>query len=281
MELVLALTSALSIGGVDFIGGLLTRRTGPAGILTVASAVDVVSLGLAWVTLGLQPSSADLAWGALAGVIGAVSFIGFLHALARGPMAIVSPVTAIAGVMTPFTAGLIAGERPTPLAWVGCIVGLAAIALTSRPREASDPAALVPPSRATLLLALASGAGFGGFVIILEQTSSAAGVSPIVVARLAGIVVLASVSLRLRQPVLAPRSLRWPALGMGALQALATAALILALHEGELTIVGVVSSLYPVSTVLLATIILGERLDRTHRLGVAAALVAVGLIAAG
>lgn len=279
VAVLLALLSAASIGGADFVGGRLAMRTWPVAVVTVAGTVDLVLLGIVSAIVGVDPSRSDIAWAAVGGVVGGVAFAVFLRAMAAGPMSVVSPVTALVGVATPFTAGLVLGERPSTLAWIGCVLGLLAVWLSSATRTA--PGAAAAPAPITLVLAAISGLGFGGFVIILEQTSEASGVFPVVVARAVGVVVLAGISLAARRPVLPEPGLRAQALLMGLLQAIATGALILALHEGELTLVGVVSSLYPVTTLLLARGLLGEHLDRLHQLGVAIALVAVVLIAAG
>lgn len=279
MAVLLALLSSIAIGGADFIGGRLSARTSATSVVTMVGSVDLVLFGIASLVTRPVASSSDLAWGALAGVLGALAFAAFLRALAEGPMSIVSPFTALIGVATPFTAGLIAGERPTTIAWIGCVIGVLAVGISAAKRSAPGAPAGAKP--ATLLLAAVSGFGFGGFVIALEQTSSASGVAPIVIVRAVGVALLAVISLLRRQPILPPRALQPAALGMGVLQTIATGALILALHAGALTIVGVVSSLYPVTTVLLATWILGEQLDRLHRIGVGLALVAVVAIAAG
>ena len=279
MAVLLALISSFAIGGADFIGGRLSARTSATAVVTLVGSVDLVLFAVASLVTRPDPSGSDLAWAALAGVLGALSFVAFLRALAKGPMSIVSPFTALVGVATPFVAGLLAGERPSGMAWIGCVLGVIAVGMSAAKRSAPGAPAGAEP--ATLLLAAASGLGFGGFVIALEQTSTASGVAPIVVVRLVGVALLAVISLTRRLPVLPPRPLRRTAIGMGVLQSVATGALILALHDGALTLVGVVSSLYPVTTVLLATWILGEQLDRLHRIGVALALIAVISIAAG
>jgi drug/metabolite transporter (DMT)-like permease len=279
MAILLALISAVAIGGADFVGGRLTAKTSPVSVVAVAGCVDMVLLGLmSWITAA-DPSAVDLVWASAAGVVGALAFVAFLTALAIGPMTIISPFTALLGVATPFTAGLLAGERPSALAWGGCVLGVIAVGFASAARSHEDAPA--PPRPSTLLLAGASGIGFGGFVILLEQTSQNSGVSPIVMARAVGVTLLFGIALMRKQPLLPAPGFRVKSLGMGILQSIATAALIEALHAGSLTLVGVVSSLYPVSTILLAWWLLDEHLDRIHTLGVALALAAVVLIAAG
>lgn len=275
----LALLSALAIGGADFVGGRLAARTSATAVVMVAGTVDLVLLGILAAATGADPSAADLRWGAIAGIVGALAFVIFLTAMARGPMSIVSPFTALFGVATPLTAGVLAGERPSLLAWIGCASGVAAVVLCSARR--GNVAAPTHAGLRTLVLAAVSGIGFGGFVILLEQTAPPSGVAPIVIARAVGCTLLLLLSLTRRQPVLPAVGARLGSLRMGLLQAIATGALISALHAGALTLVGVLSSLYPISTLLLARSLLGERLDRSHQIGVVLALCSVALIAAG
>lgn len=274
----LAVTSALAIGMADFIGGRAARTASPTGLVAMAQAIDLALLLVLTPLFGSDASGRDLWIGAAAGAAGSVAFAIFLAALARGPMSLVSPFTALIGVATPVLAGLWLGERPSTLLWIGVLLGMAAIGLTSTPPRKEGP----EPSKGrgkTLFLAALAGLGFAAFVIGLDQTSADAGLAPLVSARAAGLLALVPYMLVRREP--------WPsgdqrvaAVQIGLLETLAIAALITALHGGELVPVSVLSSLYPVVTVLLAVMLLQERLERIHRAGVALALVALVIIAA-
>lgn len=280
MALLLALVSSVAIGGADFLGGRAAARASAISVIALAQTVDLVLLGALAAVLSLDPTAADLWLGAGGGIIGALAFVVFLVALARGPMSLVSPFTALIGVATPFVGGLVRGERPSIVAWAGCLLGALAILITSRPpRSDQEPAR--EGRGLTLLLAGVSGLGFGSFVVVLDATSRDAGIAPLVSARIAGVSFLVLLALARRVPILPPRVVRNQTLLMGVLETISVGCLIEALHRGDLTLVGVISSLYPVTTVLLATMLLGERLERIHRIGVVLAMVAVGLIAAG
>lgn len=273
--IVFAAVSALTIGGADFLGGLLSRRASPVTITAAAQTTDLVLLAI-WVAItGPDPNSADLLLGASAGIIGSLAFAGFLDALASGPMSIVSPATAVVGAITPFVVGLLRGERPGVLGLAGCAVGLVAIVLAGAPTRTA-----VPLASRTLALVVASGIGFGAFVVLLDETSGASGLSPLLAARAAGVPALLALAWFRRDPLMPARGSRALAGGMGILEFVAVATLLVALRGGPLTVVTIVSSLYPISTIILARIVLGERLTRMRATGIAAALGAVILIAA-
>lgn len=274
---VLAVVSSIAIGAADFVGGRAAVRSPATGVVAVAQLVDLVLLsGLAAIG-GADPRSSDLLLGAVAGVAGSLAFAVFLMALARGPMSLVSPFTALIGVATPVIVGVALGERPSFVAWIGVVLGIAAIGLTSR----SPRSSVAQTARGTTLaMAGAAGVGFAAFVIALDATRSAAGLTPLISARVAGVPVLVALVIARKQAWPSGGVLR-AALGVGVLETIAVATLIAALHAGSLVSVSVLSSLYPVATVLLAVTLLHERLDRVHRAGVALAIVALGLIAAG
>ena len=279
MAILLAGISALLYGGADFYGGLATRRS-PVSAVMVCS--QLVGLGLALaavVVLGSAPPRfADLAWGAVAGVCGAAGLAALYTALATTVVAVASPVAAVVGAVIPVAIGVVAGERPGALAWVGIAAALPAVALLSAGPRSGAGAALV---RRAALLGAGAGLGFGLFFVAIARTAPDSGLWPLVGAR------VSTISLVALAAAFRGRSLR-PSAGSlgtvvvtGALDMGANIAFLLASRSGLLSITAAVAALYPGPTVLLAWIVLSERLTPFRVAGLVLALVGVALISAG
>jgi drug/metabolite transporter (DMT)-like permease len=275
---VLALLSAACYGAADFLGGLAARGAATVAVVLVTQASGLLVLALLLPVLpDVAPAPRDLWLGAVAGVTGSIGVALLYRALAIGTMAIVAPTTAVCAVVIPVVAGLLMGERPAVHALVGIALALVAIVLVSQQPAASatsGPVARVPRG---LGLAVASGVAIGFFFLSLAQTTMEAGLWPLAVARSASLVLFGLVAVRrvrLRMP--------WPVFGIavagGILDMLANALYLIAVREGPSTVVVTLSSLYPASTVLLARLVLHERLHAVQSVGIAAALVAVVLV---
>jgi drug/metabolite transporter (DMT)-like permease len=275
--LALALAAAATFGTADFLGGLATRR---ASALLVTLSAHLTGAAVVVPVLLLLRAPADpasLAWGATSGVCGCAGAVLFFRALAGGAMAAAAPVTAIVSAVLPVLAGvLLLGERPGPAAWLGVGAGLLAVGAISRGGDLSARF-----ERRTLALAVGAGIGFGLFFICLSRASHASGLWPLLGARVGSLSLLGVVVLSGRMPRRAgPGALRLGAIS-GAVDMTANALFLLATRQGELALVAVLTSLYPAATVLLALAILRERLGGIQLVGVALALLAVALIAAG
>jgi drug/metabolite transporter (DMT)-like permease len=284
MPYLLALASALLYGAGDFTGGLATRR---AGMLPVVVLSQLSGLVLLLMLLPLlppaSPSRADLAWGMLAGLTGGVGVALLYHALAVGRMAVVAPTTAVCAVALPVIVSVLLGERPGPLAGLGILLGALAIVLVSQqtvpetvPSGRSHARAL-PPG---VGIALVSGVGIGLFFLSLAQSRPEAGLWPILASRATAAVLFGLAA------AVGRRSLRMPGallltLLCGAVDMSANAFYLLATRNGPLSVVVTLSSLYPASTVLLARVLLGERLNARQIAGVGCALAAIVLIVGG
>jgi drug/metabolite transporter (DMT)-like permease len=274
---VLAIGSAALYGTADFMGGLTTRRGG-AGTLPVVVISQASGLALFALLVPLLPPSAptraDLLWGAAAGVTGGIGVALLYRALAVGTMAVVAPTTAVCAVAIPVLVALLLGERPVPLALWGIALGLASIVLVSRPPTVTP----APAHSSGVGIALAAGVAIGLFLLTIAQTGSGAGMWPLLVAR------AVSVSLFGAAAVVTRRSLRLAGgiAGLvvigGIMDMLANALYMVAARQGPLSTVVTLSSLYPASTVLLARVVLGERLSPWQTGGVGCALAAVALI---
>jgi drug/metabolite transporter (DMT)-like permease len=280
----LALLSAALYGAADFVGGLAARRASTLPIVAVSQGAGfTLLLAILPVLPPASPSSADLAWGASAGLTGGIGVALLYRALAIGTMAIVAPVTAVCAVVIPAAAGLILGERLRLLTGLGILLALFAIVLVSQQPPAQEPDASPNTSRdprRALWLAFASGVAIGLFFLSLARTGAEAGLWPLLAARATSaalfgvLVILTGSTLRL------PRTVTWWAVGGGIVDMTANALYLLAAREGPLSVVVTLASLYPASTVILARVTLGERLSRVQYAGVACALLAVLLIVA-
>ena len=285
MAYLLALLSAAAYGTADFLGGLASRGASTAAVVFVSQAAGLVVLaGLLPVLPAAAPTARDLWWGLAAGIAGSVGVALLYRALAIGTMALVAPTTAVCAVIIPVAAGVILGERPTARVTLGIVIALAAIVLVSQ-APSSSPHAMLPdphvePSGVPrgLGMALLSGIAIGFFFLCLAQTDMAAGLWPLAVARSAALVLFAPVALRPAARRMGARALGTAVAG-GILDMLANAFYLIAVREGPLAAVVTLSSLYPASTILLARVVLHERLRRLQMAGIAAALAAVLLIA--
>lgn len=279
-SLVLALCSALAYGVSDFFGGLAARRVAVLRALVVSYPVSAVLITLAALMQGAGHASlTDLAWGTAAGLAMAAAAWTFFLALATGPISIVSPVTALLGSSVPLAVGLALGERPHPLALVGVVLALVATVLVSlTPHE--HTAADRPFSRPVALLTLGAGVSFAASFVFTGQIPAGAGLWPLLAARwtaTAAVMLVAYSRGELRPPPPGP-ALTYAVI-IGVLDTTAHVTMLLALQQTWLSIGSVVVSLFPAVTVVLAVVLLGERLTRAQLLGMA--LAAAGLVLIG
>jgi drug/metabolite transporter (DMT)-like permease len=274
----LALAAALTYGTADFCGGMATKRTVSAWPIVVVSQFVGLCVVLCLLPLvhGSGPRLHDLGWGAGGGMVGGIALLAFYRALAVGTMSIVAPVTATLSAVVPVVAGLaFFDERPATAAIVGIVAALAAVALFGVPAEG-----VTIGRDASLLLAAVAGVGFGLFFICLDRTSGHSGLWPLVAARATSTTVLGLAALAGGHRLAVSGTTRSLALVAGIFDSSANALFLVATHRGLLTIVSVLTSLYPGSTIVLAYIVLKERLRPPHLVALAVATLAVALIAA-
>lgn len=220
------------------------------------------------------PPAADLAWGAAAGLAGVVGLLALYRGLATGRMGVVAPVSALVAAGLPIVIAAATEGLPGPVQMVGFGFGLAAVWLLSR-SEAGGALAW-----RDLGLPLASGLGFGLFFVCMDRANNQALVWPVFAARCASTTLLLGVSALTRQPVRAARASLPLIVLAGLLDASGNAFFALASHQGRLDVAAVLASLYPASTVGLASLVLKERLTRAQWAGVGAALAAVVFVSA-
>ncbi len=279
MAVVLALGAAISYGLGDFIGGVTSRRTSPWPVALVGTATGIVGALVLMLLYPGDPSSTALWWGALAGVGNGLG-AGFLYrGLSLGRMGVVGPVSAVGAASLPVLAGLLGGERPEALVWLGILIALPAIWLVAREPVAQDGST---GAAVGLLEGLVAGAGFGLLFAALGQVPDGAGYAPILLNQVVGVLAILVIATTGRQPWL-PRQ---PAvfvggIGSGVLAVMALTGFLLATQQGLLAVSGVLASLYPAFTVLLATVLLKEPIHRTQRTGLAMCVVSVVCVALG
>jgi drug/metabolite transporter (DMT)-like permease len=273
----LALISTGLYGGADFLGGLTTRRA-PAATVVVTShlAGGVLALAATIVLGGDGFEAADLGWGAAAGAAGALGLVVLYHGLATTRFAVVGPTAALSGALVPILFGVAAGERPDVLAWIGVVVALPALLLI--PSGRSGDGLRLEHARRGFVLGLAAGAAFGLFSIFLSRAGDHSGVWPLVGARMASIPLIAALAIGTRRPLFADRRARPWALGTGIADMAANIFFLMALQRGLLSLVVVITSLYPAVTVALARGVLAEEVSHRQYAGVALAAVGVALI---
>jgi drug/metabolite transporter (DMT)-like permease len=312
----LGLGSGLAWGAADFFGGIQSRRLPALTVAFWSQAAGALGLVIALALGGTRPPVAGIAWGLAAGVGSGIALVLFYRSLAEGTMSVVAPISAC-GAVVPVAAATLTGDHPGALAGLGVLTAIAGVVLVSRAhtgdrrpgrpgRGPARPASPRPPvgsgkpagsssagaapagtpgrSRRVLLMALGSALGFGLFYVFVDAGTTGSRGEPLWViagARASSLVMLSTIALIGRGS-----ALRWPGRRIGpvALVGLAdTGANLLfayAATTGNLAVVGVLGSLYPVATVILARWLLGERLSGGQSAGVVLALTGVGLLAA-
>ena len=283
----MAVLSSISYGAADFLGGLATKRgSNLFAVVAFSQLTGLILVGLCLPFLPpSSPSGLDLAWGAAAGLAGGIG-VGLLYrGLAIGMMSVVAPVTAVCAVIIPVAVGVAWGEQLTWPAGLGILLAIAAIVLISQSghREEGRRATGRTTRRHTrgLLTAVASGVAIGIFLVCLERTGPNAGLWPLVPARVVSVSLFVLAGLLTRRPLTPRRDAVPMVVGGGALDMVANILYLFAVREGPLSIVATLTSLYPAGTVILARIVLSERLSRLQQAGMACAGVAIVLIVTG
>jgi drug/metabolite transporter (DMT)-like permease len=301
LSFALALASGLSWGTADFVGGLMTKRLPPPTVLFVSQSAGLAITGALVVALGEPvPEARYLVAGGLGGLAGAIGLAALYTGLAVGRMSIVAPTAALS-VVVPVVAGFVQGDRPGVWQLAGMAVAGAGILLATM---APEPVVATPAGAGPAVPAAASAPGRPGRP---RGRAGLAGIGyALVAAVFLGLLVTSLdaagegsafwASLMVRATSVPLFAIAWAFRGdrgrptradvrtlilVGAFDNGANVLFALASREGLLSLVAVLGSLYPVSTVLLARIVLHERLARLQAVGVAAAFVGVALIAAG
>jgi drug/metabolite transporter (DMT)-like permease len=310
----IALVGAFVYGSADFLGGLAAKRLRSIVVTAVSAVAGLVAFLIALPVIGGQWRTADVLWGLAAGVFGVIAIALLYACLAIGPMSILSPLTAVVSAIAPMLWGLLVNDESlSTVGYAGLGVALVAVVLVGFiPGQH-----VVRPTLRGLLMAVGAGITIGGFLIVIDQTSDESGLVPLVMARGANVVITAviistmvvvavrrgrrpssvldaagwsvgampsgHVDLEHAEPAPRPQGTRvrawWLALACGVLDAAANALMLVALRLGDLSVVAALTALYPAGTIVLAAIVLKERVAAVQWLGLILALVAAGMLA--
>lgn len=310
---VFSLLGAFVFGAADFLGGLAAKRVSSVLATAVAALTGFVLLAAAAPFLGGDWTGHDVFWGVVSGVTGAVAISLLYACLAIGPMSILSPLTAVVSAVVPMVWGLvIGGERFAALGYWALGLALVAVVLVGFVPERGA----VRPSLRGILMAIGSGIAIGAFFVTIDQTSEQSGVVPLLLNRaVTAIIMFAAVGVlavvaagrrrgrtaglaaspddvvdqRMPRPaavgtVLAPtRSATAAGVRLailcGAVDVTANGLLLIGIRAGDLSVAAVLGAMYPAGTILLAAIVLKERIAPVQWIGLVLALVAAGMLA--
>ena len=292
MEILLAMAAAVMYGVSDFAGGVMTRR---AHVFVVFLLSQLVSSALLLVVVTLWADAVSwpaVAWGAAAGLAGVVGTSLLYQGLAIGRMSIVAPITAVLAAGLPVLVGLAAGERPGPIALIGIVLGLIAVVVITRapnpaPTETGANHAethavqAAARSRQAIICAFGAGIGFGLFFVLLQRAPMDSGLWPLLGTRISMVASLGLVMAIRRLSVRIPADMRLSVVGLGIVNTTADLLFLLATREGLLSLVAVITSMYPAATVALAALLLRERIASRQAVGLLLAAASVALIALG
>jgi drug/metabolite transporter (DMT)-like permease len=274
----LALGASLSWGIGDFLAGRASRRVRLLTVLVVSQAAGLASIAVVVLARGESaPAARYLGYAALAGVAGAVGLAALYRGLAVGSMSVVAPISATAAVV-PVVAGVVTGERPSAVQAAGIALALAGVVLASRDADATGRGRGVATG---VGLALVAALSFGVLLVALGAASEGDALWGTLAMRTTSFTVLAATAVAVRASVSPSRSDLPALLAVGLLDTAGNALFALASTESLLSVAAVLAQVYPVVTVILARVVLGERIARPQQVGVAAALVGVTLITAG
>jgi drug/metabolite transporter (DMT)-like permease len=246
-------------------------------VVVIAAPASLLVELLLWPIVGAAFVPGAVAWGAASGLASVAAFALLYRTLAIGPMSVLSPVTALVSAALPVSVGLIGGERLSAVAVGGMALALVAIVVVSGGTDTYG----FRPSRTALTLAFGAGAAIALQLICLDQAPNDSGVAPLIVGRAVSSAVVLGAAFTLRSRLGDRRPSLPASAAAGALDSLANFAFLLAVREGDLAIVAVITALYPAGTVLLARTLLAERIAAGQLAGLGLAAVAVSLLAVG
>jgi len=289
MVVLLGLTAAVLYGSGDFLGGMATRRAHVLTVLTLVESAGVIVALAAAVISSDSASLAGLAWGLSAGLVGGFGLIVFYTGLAAGPMSVVAPVSGLVSTVLPVAVALAEGERPGVGVYAGALLCLVAIVLASSAgdtagdtRSGSGPAPRPARLGRAIAYGTASGVSFGLFFLLIRNAGQSGELWPVAAGRIGELAIILAAAAVLRPGLLrgVGGGIPLAAAGAGAIDVVANICYVAATRTGAFGLAVVLASLYPGVTVLLARVVLGERLRWIQRVGLALAAVGIVLVAA-
>ncbi len=281
LGLPLALCSSLCWGVSDFVAGMQARKVPLLRVLVISQGLGLACVAVILAIRGTAPPAFAHVWPALAaGLAGTAALAAFYRALAVGSMSIVAPISAT-GVVVPVVVGIAGGDRPAAIQLAGIVAASIGVVLASREQQHDVESSERRMTPATVGLSLIAALGFGSFFVGMRSAARADVLWALFSARAAGVTMLVIALLIVRPPRLPDRGRLLPLAVVAVLDLGANALYAVATHHGLLSEVAVASSLYPLATVILARVVLGERVRRVQELGIAAAVAGVAMMAAG
>lgn len=279
MAIALSLLAALAYGAADFVGGFVTKRNEVLRVVLLSQLFGTVPLVLAFPLVNDgRFSSGAMFWGALAGVAGGTGVALLYRGLARGRMSVVAPITSVEAAAIPVLFGLFVGERPSTAALLGVGIALLAVGLISMtPEPTADP----ERDGTGIPEGIGAGLAFAAFFILLDKTGDDTGMWPLLAVRGASMSLIAVGVLATRTSLRVASGTMWGIVVSGVLDVAANIFYLMSTREGLLSLVAVITSMYPAVTVLLARIVLAERLVRIQIVGLVMAGAGIVLIATG
>lgn len=276
MAVLLALLSAAAYGAGDFAAGVASRRFASAPVSATTQTIALIAAGVALLIVpGHAPSAAALEWGALSGVGSAVGSMALYRGLATSQMSVAATLSGVLTAVVPAIIGLALGNRLTAGAAVGIVIAVPAIGMISWQPGVADPGAVNPG----LLYGSLAGLGFALLFIALDRAGTSSGAWPLIPGQIVAVLVVVPFAWRALGAAGRPsRSAVALASGSGVLGGVATLLFLAATGHGQLTIVAVLTALYPAATIVLARVLLAERFSRVQGLGLAVAVAAIVLV---
>jgi drug/metabolite transporter (DMT)-like permease len=280
MSILLSLFAAASYGLGDFNGGIFSRRGGAWAVSLVAQLAGTALVLVLVVFDGGSPTGGDLAWAAVAGIGNGFGTAFLYRGLSSGRMGVVAPVSGVGAALVPVAVGVLTGERPEVLVWLGILVALPGIWMVSRePSAGGAPGAGVLGSGLTD--GILAGLGFGTLFAALAQIPEEAGFLPLALNQVVAGLAIVAVATALRTAWVPRERAALGGAASGVLGSVATGSFLVATHSGYLTVTAVITSLYPAFTVVLAASVLREHVHRAQAFGLGLCAVAIALVAAG
>ena len=274
----LAAAAALVYGVGDYCGGRASRKIDSLVVTCAGQIFSLMLLGIFLVILGdPAPGMHDWLWGAAGGLGGFVGLTLFYYALAKGSMTVVAPLAAVISAALPVGTGLFLGDRPSLIAYVGIVIAIVGIALVT----GAVGTAHAPTKLAIVGVATLAGCGFGWMFVCLDRTSSDSGMWPLLAARIASISIAATIIAFRGRSRLGQGRIPAIALWAGFFDMGANVLFVFANRHGMLSLVSVITALYPVSTIVLALRLDHEKANRSQFVGMACAALALVFVSLG
>lgn len=276
MFTLLAIGAAAAYGIADYAGGRATRSAPATSVTFIGQFTALIFLLVIVPLTGAPlPTLHDWIWSGLGGFGGAIALLAFYRAMSCGAMTVIAPISAVVGLTIPVVVGYLQGERPAIIAYPGILIAILAVALVGDVLDRHD----LPAPWSAIGLAGLAGVGFGLIFVCLGQTSSASGLWPLVGQRLVSVPTVLVVAVVLRHRIQLRGNVLKLALFSGVLDTTANGFYLVSVRHGLLSLVAVITALYPVSTVVLALRLDHERLHRSQTAGLI--LAAISLILVG